>query len=173
MLRIVAYIGSKKKDRRCTPVQGLLFENVKKFPCLGRLTPWPLRPALYASPWGQICSESPSNVAHDVTYLLGPDLVRTHCAANRTAKALVISALGATIIRSPDMISPLLVPMTCALKYCSVHQRAWSEALGRWVAVSELTMDGSPVIEVACDTCTACVFQTFQAQFPALYASAS
>ena len=59
---------------------------------------------------------------------------------------------------------------TLSLKYCSVHKRAWIEALGQWVAFPEPTVDGSPVMEVACDTCTVFVFQTFRAQFPALYA---
>jgi hypothetical protein len=59
---------------------------------------------------------------------------------------------------------------TLSLKYCSVHQRAWVEALGQWVAFPEPIIDGSPVMEVACDTCTVFVFQTFRAQFPALYA---
>jgi hypothetical protein len=58
---------------------------------------------------------------------------------------------------------------TLSLKYCSVHQRAWVEALGQWVAFPEPIMD--PVMEVACDTCTVFVFQTFRAQFPALYSS--
>ena len=58
---------------------------------------------------------------------------------------------------------------TLSLKYCSVHKRAWVEALGQWVAFPEPPMDGSPVMEVACDTCTVFVFQTFRAQFPALY----
>jgi len=69
------------------------------------------------------------------------------------------------------MPSPLLVSTTLGLKYCSVHQRAWVEALGQWIACPEPTMDGSPVMEVACDTCTVSVFQTFRAQFPALYSS--
>jgi hypothetical protein len=59
---------------------------------------------------------------------------------------------------------------TLSLQYCSVHKRASIEALGQWVAFPEPTMDGSPVMEVACDTCTVFVFQTFRAQFPALYA---
>jgi hypothetical protein len=60
---------------------------------------------------------------------------------------------------------------TLALQYCSVHQRAWVETLGQWGAFPESTMDGTPVTEVACDTCTVFVFQTFRAQFPALYSS--
>ena len=60
--------------------------------------------------------------------------------------------------------------LTLSLKYCSVHKRAWVEALGQWVAFPEPTMDGSPVMEAACDTCTVFVFQTFRAHFPALYA---
>jgi len=69
------------------------------------------------------------------------------------------------------MSSSLLVPTTWGLKYCSVHQRAWDEVLGQWVAFPEPTIDGSPVMEVACDTCMVFVFETFQAQFPALYSS--
>jgi hypothetical protein len=71
------------------------------------------------------------------------------------------------------MLGTLLVSTTSCLQYCSVHQRAWVEALGQWVAFPEATMDGSPVTEVACDTCTVCVLQTFRAQFPALYSSGS
>ena len=59
---------------------------------------------------------------------------------------------------------------TLSLKYCSVHKRAWVEALGQWVAFPEPPMDRSPVMEVACDACTVFVFQTFRAQFPVLYA---
>ena len=93
-------------------------------------------------------------------------------AASRTAKVLALSAPGATkIMRSPWMSSSLLVPAILGLKYCSVHQRAWVEALGQWMAFPEPTIDGSPVMEVLCDTCTVFVFQTFRAQFPALYSS--
>jgi len=93
-------------------------------------------------------------------------------AASRTAKVLALSAPGATkIMRSPWMSSSLLVPAILGLKYCSVHQRAWVEALGQWVDFPETTMDESPAMEVACDTCMVSVFQTFQAQFPALYSS--
>ena len=60
---------------------------------------------------------------------------------------------------------------TLSLQYCSVHKRAWVEALGQWVAFPEPTTDGSLVMEVPCDTCTVFVFQTFRAQFPALYSS--
>ena len=67
------------------------------------------------------------------------------------------------------MLSTLLVFTTSSLKYCSVHQRAWVESLGQWVAFPEPSMYGSPVTEAACDTCAALVFQTFRAQFPALY----
>jgi hypothetical protein len=69
------------------------------------------------------------------------------------------------------MSSLLLVPMTLGLKYCSVHQRAWVEALGQWVAFPEPSMDESPVMEDACDTCMMFVLQTFRTQFPALYSS--
>jgi hypothetical protein len=69
------------------------------------------------------------------------------------------------------MSSLLLVPTTLGVKYCSVHQRAWIEALGQWVAFSELPMDGSPVMEDTCDTCMTFVSQTFRTQFPALYSS--
>ena len=69
------------------------------------------------------------------------------------------------------MLSTLLVSTASSLKYCSLHQRAWVESLGQWVAFPEPTMDGSPVMEVPCDTWTVFVFQTFRAQFPALYSS--
>ena len=61
----------------------------------------------------------------------GPEPVRTRYAANRTAEALATSAPSATIImRDPWMHRLLLVPTTLGLQYCSVHQRAWVEALG-------------------------------------------
>jgi hypothetical protein len=69
------------------------------------------------------------------------------------------------------MVSTLLVSTTSRLPYCSVHQHAWVEALGQWVACPEPTIDGSLATEAACDTCTALVLQTFRAQFPALYSS--
>jgi hypothetical protein len=69
------------------------------------------------------------------------------------------------------MVSTLLVSTPSRLPYCRVHQRAWVKALGQWVAFTEPTMDGSPVMEVACDTCLVSVFPTFRAQFPALYSS--
>ena len=71
------------------------------------------------------------------------------------------------------MLSTLLVSTTSSLKYCSVHQRAWVEELGQWMALPEPLMSGDPVTEAACDTCTAFVLQTFRAQFPALYSSDS
>jgi len=69
------------------------------------------------------------------------------------------------------MVSTLLVSTTSRLKYCSVHQRAWVEALGQWVAFPESTMNGRLATEAACDTCAALVLQTFRAQFPVLYSS--
>jgi hypothetical protein len=69
------------------------------------------------------------------------------------------------------MVSTLLVSTTSRLQYCSVHQRAWIETRSQWVACPEPTVDGSPAMEAACDTCAALVLQTFRAQFPALYAS--
>jgi hypothetical protein len=69
------------------------------------------------------------------------------------------------------MVSTFLVPTISRLQYCSVHQRAWVEALGQWVACPEPTINGSPATEAACDTCAALVLQTFRAQFPALYSS--
>jgi hypothetical protein len=83
--------------------------------------------------------------------------------------------LGQAVAVSPDRPGAMsrneqVHTPTLSLKYCSVHKRAWVEALGQWVAFPEPTMDGSPGMEVACDTCTVCVFQTFRAQFPALYA---
>ena len=69
------------------------------------------------------------------------------------------------------MSALLLAPTTLGLRYCSVHQRAWIEVLGQWIACPELTMDGSPVMEDACDTCMMFVSQTFRTQFPALYSS--
>ena len=51
------------------------------------------------------------------------------------------------------MLSTLLVSTTSRLKYCSVHQRAWVESLGQWVAFPERAMYGSPVPEAACDLC--------------------
>jgi hypothetical protein len=53
------------------------------------------------------------------------------------------------------------VSMTFSLKYCRRHQRAWVEALDPWVAFPERAMYGSFITEAACDTCTACVPQTF------------
>ena len=67
------------------------------------------------------------------------------------------------------MVSTLLVSTTSRLKYCSVHQRAWVEALGQWVAFPESTMNGRLATEAACDTCAALVLQTFRAQFSVLY----
>jgi hypothetical protein len=55
--------------------------------------------------------------------------------------------------------------------YCSVHQRAWIEELDHWVACLELPGDGPSVTEGVCDACMECAFETFRAQFPALYAS--
>jgi hypothetical protein len=69
------------------------------------------------------------------------------------------------------MGSTLLVSTISRSQYCSVHQRAWVEALGQWVACPEPTINGSPATEAACDTCAALVLQTFRAQFPALYSS--
>ena len=71
------------------------------------------------------------------------------------------------------MASTLLVSTISRLQYCSVHQRAWVEALGQWVACPEPTIHGSPAREAACDTCAALVLQTFRAQFPVLYSSSS
>jgi hypothetical protein len=67
------------------------------------------------------------------------------------------------------MLSTLLVSTTSSLKYCSVHERAWVESLGQWVAFPEPTMYGSPVTEAACDTCMTCVLRAFRAQFSARY----
>ena len=71
------------------------------------------------------------------------------------------------------MLSTLLVSTTSHLKYCRVHQRAWVESLGQWVAFPEPTMYGSPVTEAVCDTCTMFVLRTFRAPFPALDASSA
>jgi hypothetical protein len=59
------------------------------------------------------------------------------------------------------MLSTLLVFTTSSVKYCSVHQRAWVESLGQWVAFPEPSLYGSPVTEAACDTCTTFGLQTF------------
>jgi hypothetical protein len=67
------------------------------------------------------------------------------------------------------MVSTLLISTTPRWQYCSVHQRAWVEALGQWVAGPEPTINGSPAMEAACDTCAALVLQNFRAQFPVLY----
>jgi hypothetical protein len=67
------------------------------------------------------------------------------------------------------MVSTLLVSTTLSLPYCSVHERAWVESLGQWVAFPEPTMSGSPITEAACDTCAALVRWTFRAQFAARY----
>ena len=70
------------------------------------------------------------------------------------------------------MFSTLQVSTTSSLKHCSVHQRAWVESLGQWVTFSEPKIYGSPVMEVACDTCTELVRRIFRAQFPELYSTA-
>jgi hypothetical protein len=70
------------------------------------------------------------------------------------------------------MVSSVLAPPTVRVPYCHVHQRAWVAARRQWTTVPAPTLDESAVTEVVCDTCMVCVFQTFQAQFPALYASA-
>jgi hypothetical protein len=69
------------------------------------------------------------------------------------------------------MLSTLLVSTTSSLKYCSVHERAWVESLGQWVAFPEPTMYGSPVTEAACDICMACALQIFRTQFSVRYQS--
>ena len=71
------------------------------------------------------------------------------------------------------MVSTLLVSTISRLQYCSVHQRAWVEALGQWVVCPEPPINGSPATEAACDTCAALVLQTFRTQFPALYSSSA
>jgi hypothetical protein len=71
------------------------------------------------------------------------------------------------------MLSTLLVSTPSSLKYCRVHQRAWVESLGQWVAFPEPTMYGSPITEAACDTCTVFVLRTFGTQFPALDTSSA
>ena len=68
------------------------------------------------------------------------------------------------------MVSTLCVPTTGSVPYCSVHQRAWVEALEHWVACPEPSLDDSPITEGACDTCMGYAFETFRAQFPELYA---
>lgn len=69
------------------------------------------------------------------------------------------------------MVSTWHFSTTSPLLYCSVHQRAWVESRGQWVAFPAPKMYGSPVMEAVCDTCMTCVLRTFQAQFPDLYAS--
>jgi hypothetical protein len=59
------------------------------------------------------------------------------------------------------MLSTLLISTAASLKYCGVHQRAWVESLGQWVAFPEPTMYGSPVTEAACDACTTFGLRTF------------
>jgi hypothetical protein len=69
------------------------------------------------------------------------------------------------------MIATLCISTTGHAPYCSIHQRVWVEELAHWVAGLEPPVDGSAVTEGACDTCMECVFETFRAQFPGLYAS--
>ena len=71
------------------------------------------------------------------------------------------------------MVSSALTPPAVRVPYCHVHQRAWVAARGQWVSLpAPPTLNGGTVTEGMCDICTVCVFQTFQAQFPVLYASA-
>lgn len=71
------------------------------------------------------------------------------------------------------MVSSVLTSPAVRGPYCRVHQRVWVAACGHWVSLpTPPPLDEGTVTEVVCDLCTVCVFQTFRAQFPALYASA-
>jgi hypothetical protein len=130
--------------------------SCRPFPYHGRETTADLYPTLGAFSSGQTRSEGPGSVAHGVTSLSGASRVRTRSAASPMAKAQVISACGvATIRRSLEMVSTLLVSPTARLTYCRVHQRAWVESLDQWMAFREPTLYGSPVTEAVCDLCTA------------------
>ena len=69
------------------------------------------------------------------------------------------------------MVSTLYASTTGHVPYCSEHHRVWVEELNHWVACLEPPLDGSSVIEGACDTCMGYAFETFRAQFPDLYAA--
>jgi hypothetical protein len=72
------------------------------------------------------------------------------------------------------MVSSVLAPPAVRVPYCCVHQRVWVTECRHWVSLpASSTLDEDVVTkEAVCDLCMVCVFETFRAQFPALYTSA-